>query len=82
MAQPRFEVSGKRVAINVFDGAVGFMGLVIFASASGFSEIDPIAGTVAGSFKALSVHKGLQPIDWVMIESLPITREELSAFGQ
>lgn len=81
MAQPFSEVRDKGVAIDVFDGSIGFMSLVVFTSAGCFSEEDPVSGAVTGSFKAFCIDKGFQPVNGVMIESLPIRREGFSACG-
>ena len=51
------------------------MGLVVFTATGGIPKIDPVGGLIAGSGKAVFIHKGLQIIDGVMIERQPVFRE-------
>jgi len=82
MAQPRSEISDKRVAIDVFDGTIGSSRLVEFPSACGVAKEDPIGSTIAGAFESFGIDEGFQKIDGVMIEPLPVRRNHPGTFGQ
>jgi hypothetical protein len=72
MAQPRSEISHKRVAIDIFDGAIGSSCLVEFSSACGVAKEDPIGRTIADPFESFGIDEGFQKIDGVMIEPLAV----------
>jgi hypothetical protein len=48
------------------------MRLVVFTAAGCIPEINPVGGLVAGSAKPLFIHKGLQIIDGMIIDRLPV----------
>jgi len=41
-AQPLSEIPAKGQAVNVFDGAIGFTRMVVFASAGGLAQENPL----------------------------------------
>ncbi len=76
------ELSHKRVAMDILNGAVWFTGLVEFASTGGFSGKGPVGGPVAGSFEPFGIDKGLNPAGRVRMERLPVSGNPPRTSGQ
>jgi hypothetical protein len=58
----------KRITENGLNGAVLFMGLIVFPTAGGFAQIDPVSRFVTGTIEPFGIHKGLYKIDGVLIK--------------
>jgi hypothetical protein len=72
----------KRVAIDILNGAVWYSSLIEFSSAGGLAEENPVGGLVACPLEPVTVNKGFNPVDGMMIEGLPILGKLLSASSQ
>jgi hypothetical protein len=58
----------KWIAENGLYGAVLFVSLIVFPTASGFAQIDPVSCLVTGAIESFGIHKGLYKIDGVLIK--------------
>jgi len=65
---------GEGVEINIFYVSMKMVFSTRFGAPPGLSCIDPVRGSVTGSHKTSSFYKGLQEIDRVPVDSLPIIR--------
>jgi hypothetical protein len=66
------EVLAQGVEIDRLFGKEGSVGFAEFSAPCGFTDADPVICPIAGCSKPLGVDKGLQEIDGVMVEPLPI----------
>ena len=82
IAEPFPELSDKRVAIDILDGAVWFSSLIEFSSAGGLSEENPVGGLIARPLEPLAINKGFNPMDRMRIERLPVFGKPFQALGQ
>lgn len=48
------------------------MCFVVLAAPRGHAEQNPVGGAIAGTGETLGIDKGLQPVNWVMVQSLPV----------
>ena len=58
----------KWITKNSLNGAVLFVGLIVFPTAGGFAQIDPVSCFVTGTIEPFGIHKGLYKIDGVPIK--------------
>jgi O-antigen ligase len=58
----------KRITENGLNGAVLFMGLIVFPPAGGFAQIDPVRSFVTGTIEPFGIYEGLYKIDGVFIK--------------
>jgi hypothetical protein len=58
----------KWITKNGLNGAVLFVSLIVFPTASGFAQIDPVSCFVAGTIEPFGIHKGLYKIDGMFIK--------------
>jgi hypothetical protein len=63
----------ERITENSLQRTILLVGLIILPSSSGYSQILPITCLVADTFEFFSIHKGLQKIDGVIIDSQPVS---------
>lgn len=72
VSEPQGEIATQRISPDGLDGAIGLAGMILFASARGLAQADPVGGTIAGPLEALCIDKGLEPIDGMTVKSLPV----------
>ena len=65
---------GEWIAQNLFNRPIRPVCLILMAPAGGEAQDGPICGPVAGAFKTLRIDKGLQEVDWMTVELLPVMR--------
>jgi hypothetical protein len=58
----------KWVTENSLNGAVLFVSLIVFSTAGGFTQIEPISCFVTGTIEPFGIHKGLYKIDGMFIK--------------
>ena len=58
------------------------MGQVVLTTAGSLSDIDPSCGLVSGSIEQIRIDEGLDPVDGVGIEALPVSAEAASRHGE
>ena len=63
---------GERISQNLLARAVRLVSLTVFATSCGPSQKQPIGCAVAGTGKALRVHKALQVVQRMGIELFPV----------
>jgi len=56
--------------------------LIIFPPTGGIARIDPVCGLVAGTGKAVFVHKGFEIIDRMVVDLLPVPGEDFGHAAQ
>jgi hypothetical protein len=69
----------KWITENGLNGAVLFVSLIVFSTAGGFAQIDPVSCFVTGADKPFGIHKGLYKKDGVLIKLKPIFRDDARA---
>jgi hypothetical protein len=58
----------KWITKNGLNGTVLFVSLIVFPTAGGFAQIDPVSSLVTGTIELFGIHKGLYKIDGVLIK--------------
>ena len=58
----------KWITKNGLNGAVLCVSLIVFPTAGGFAQIDPVSCFVTGTIEPFGIHKGLYKIDGVIIK--------------
>jgi len=82
MTEPPGEIATQRISPYGFNGAIGLAGMILFASAGGLAQADPVGGAIAGPLEALCIDKGLKPIDGMAVKGLPVAGNGPGAFCQ
>lgn len=72
MAQPLSEITAQRIAPDGFEGSVGLSGMVGLPTTGGLAQVAPTGSPVAGSCKTLGVDEGLEEINGMLVDLLPI----------
>src|SRR5688500_11234778 len=63
---------------DFFEGTVSFLGLIVLAPTGGVTQINPVGRAIARALELLRVNEGLQQINRMSIELLPIRRDDPS----
>jgi len=72
----------QRITPYRFYGAISFVGVIIFTTAGGITQINPVGGFIAGSGKALFVHKSFKVIDVMAVDCLPVLTDNFGHASQ
>ena len=67
----------KRVPPHCFYRPVRLIGLVIFTPAGSLAQVSPITRPIAGAQESLGINKGLQKINRMIVNPLPIFGKKL-----
>jgi len=68
----------QRITPNCFYRSIRFIGMIIFAPTSGFTQVIPVRSIVTGSFETFGIDKRLKKINRVVVKHLPIFGKEVS----
>lgn len=80
--QPLFKSRVERIAPDGLERSVGLVCLISLAAAGGRAQIGPVGGVVTGPSEEIGVDEGLDPVDGMCIESLPVARQNPGASCQ
>ncbi len=72
----------QRITPYRLDRPIWLVGLIVFATAGGITQTDPIGGPVAGAGKTLFVHKCFKIMDGMVIDRLPVCGKYLGQLAQ
>jgi hypothetical protein len=72
----------QRIAINIFDRSVDAICLVVYSPTGGFTKQYPVGSAITGPFETVGINNGFHPINWMVIDFLPLPRKNFSAFRQ
>src|SRR5262249_32133492 len=73
--QPRAKVRRQRIPEHLFDGPRRVLRRGPVAPAARPAEPDPVGGAVARPTKARRINKGLEPVDRMAVDLLPVGGE-------
>ena len=71
-AQFGAEVFAQRIAQHILQRAGDPLGLFLDPAPGGLAQVDPVGRPVACALEALAIHEGLQVMDRVTVELLPV----------
>ena len=72
----------QRIAPDRFYRAVDFVGVIIFTTAGGITQINPVGGFIASAGKPIFFDESFKVVDGMAVDCLPVLTDNFSHASQ